>query len=117
MRDANRRLGEIAAADPRVDGMGTTLEAMLWTGERFVTAHIGDSRAYRLRDGELTQLSDDHTFVQSLVDEGKLTPDEARVHPHRSLLLRVMLGRPTTKPTSRTSRAKRAIGTCSAATA
>jgi len=94
VRDANRRLGEIAAADPSVDGMGTTLEAMLWTGERFVTAHIGDSRAYRLRDGELTQLSDDHTFVQSLVDEGKLTPDEARVHPHRSLLLRVMLGRP-----------------------
>lgn len=94
VRDANRRLGEIAAADPSVDGMGTTLEAMLWTGERFITAHIGDSRAYRLRAGELTQLSTDHTFVQSLVDEGKLTPDEARVHPHRSLLLRVMLGRP-----------------------
>jgi serine/threonine protein phosphatase PrpC len=94
VRDANRRIGEIAAADPSVDGMGTTLEAMLWTGEHFVTAHIGDSRAYLLRDGELTQLSIDHTFVQSLVDEGKLTSDEARVHPHRSLLLRVMLGRP-----------------------
>jgi serine/threonine protein phosphatase PrpC len=94
VREANRRIGEIAAADPSVDGMGTTLEAMLWTGEHFVTAHIGDSRAYLLRDGELTQLSVDHTFVQSLVDEGKLTPDEARVHPHRSLLLRVMLGRP-----------------------
>lgn len=93
VRDANRRLGEIAAADPAVDGMGTTLEAMLWTGDHFVTAHIGDSRAYRLRDGELTQLSHDHTFVQSLVDEGKLTLEEARVHPHRSLLLRVLLGR------------------------
>lgn len=98
VRDANKRLGEIAAADPSVDGMGTTLEAMLWTGERFVTAHIGDSRAYRLRDGELTQLSVDHTFVQSLVDDGKLTSDEARVHPHRSLLLRVMLGRPDNEP-------------------
>ncbi|HUQ00710.1 MAG TPA: protein phosphatase 2C domain-containing protein [Aeromicrobium sp.] len=98
VRDANRRLGEIAAADPSVEGMGTTLEAMLWTGEHFVTAHIGDSRAYRLRDGELTQLSHDHTFVQSLVDEGKLTPPEARVHPHRSLLLRVLLGRADNEP-------------------
>jgi protein phosphatase len=98
VRDANRRLGEIAAADPSVDGMGTTLEAMLWTGEHFVTAHIGDSRAYRLRDGELSQLSHDHTFVQSLVDEGKLTVPEARVHPHRSLLLRVLLGRADNEP-------------------
>lgn len=98
VRDANRRLGEISSADPSVDGMGTTLEAMLWTGEHFVTAHIGDSRAYRLREGELTQLSHDHTFVQSLVDEGKLTTEEARVHPHRSLLLRVLLGRADNEP-------------------
>ncbi|HJR89327.1 MAG TPA: protein phosphatase 2C domain-containing protein [Aeromicrobium sp.] len=98
IRDANRRLGEMSSVDPSVDGMGTTLEAMLWTGEHFVTAHIGDSRSYRLRDGELTQLSHDHTFVQSLVDEGKLTPEEARVHPHRSLLLRVLLGRPDNEP-------------------
>lgn len=98
VRDANRRLGEISSIDPSVDGMGTTLEAMLWTGERFVTAHIGDSRAYRLRDGELSQLSRDHTFVQSLVDEGKLTAAEARVHPHRSLLLRVLLGRADNEP-------------------
>lgn len=90
---ANQRLGELVADDPSVEGMGTTLEAMLWDGERFATAHIGDSRAYLLRDGELTQISTDHTFVQSLVEEGKLTPEEARVHPHRSLLLRVMLGR------------------------
>lgn len=90
---ANHRLGELVDEDPAVEGMGTTLEAMLWDGERFATAHIGDSRAYLLRDGELTQISTDHTFVQSLVEEGKLTPEEARVHPHRSLLLRVMLGR------------------------
>ena len=98
VRDANRRLGEISSIDPSVDGMGTTLEAMLWTGEHFVTAHIGDSRAYRLRDGKLSQLSRDHTFVQSLVDEGKLTVAEARVHPHRSLLLRVLLGRADNEP-------------------
>ncbi|MGJ9413928.1 PP2C family protein-serine/threonine phosphatase [Aeromicrobium sp. CF4.19] len=90
---ANARLGELVRHDPSVEGMGTTLEAMLWDGERFATAHIGDSRAYLLRDGELRQVSADHTFVQSLVDEGKITPAEARVHPHRSLLLRVMLGR------------------------
>jgi len=98
VRDANRRLGEIAAADPSVEGMGTTLEAMLWTGEQFITAHIGDSRTYLLRDGELTQLSHDHSFVQSLVDEGRITPEEARVHPHRSLIQRVMIGRPDNVP-------------------
>ncbi|GAA2080137.1 protein phosphatase 2C domain-containing protein [Aeromicrobium halocynthiae] len=90
---ANRRLGELVREDPAVEGMGTTLEAMLWDGHQFATAHIGDSRAYLLRDGELHQISTDHTFVQSLVEEGKITPEEARVHPHRSLLLRVMLGR------------------------
>lgn len=98
VRTANHRLGELVANDPAVEGMGTTLEAMLWDGQRFATAHIGDSRAYRLRDGHLTQISSDHTFVQSLVDEGKLTPDEARGHPHRSLLLRVLLGRDDNEP-------------------
>src|SRR5215207_216355 len=90
---ANHRLGELIASDPAVEGMGTTLDAMLWDGEKFAVAHLGDSRAYRLRDGVLTQISTDHTFVQSLVDEGKISRDEARVHPHRSLLLRALLGR------------------------
>jgi serine/threonine protein phosphatase PrpC len=90
---ANHRLGELIAADPAVEGMGTTLEAMVWDGEKFAVAHIGDSRAYRLRAGKLEQISTDHTFVQSLVDEGKISRAEARVHPHRSLLLRAMLGR------------------------
>ena len=98
VRNANHHLGELVAHDPAVEGMGTTLEVMLWDGQRFATAHIGDSRAYRLRDGELTQISSDHTFVQSLVDEGKLTPAEARGHPHRSLLLRVLLGRDDNEP-------------------
>ena len=90
---ANSRLGELIKADPAVEGMGTTLEAMLWDGEKLAVAHLGDSRMYRLRGNTLTQVSTDHTFVQSLVEEGKLTPAEARVHPHRSLLLRAMLGR------------------------
>jgi protein phosphatase len=62
-------LGDLIRRDPAVEGMGTTLEVMLWDGEKFAVAHLGDSRAYRLRDGVLTQISDDHTFVQSLVDE------------------------------------------------
>ncbi len=90
---ANSRLGELIAADPAVEGMGTTVEAMLWDGSKIAYAHLGDSRSYRLRDGVLEQISTDHTFVQSLVDEGKISRDEARVHPHRSLLLRALLGR------------------------
>lgn len=90
---ANTRLGELIRSDPAVEGMGTTVEAMLWDGSKLAYAHLGDSRAYRLRDGTLEQISTDHTFVQSLVDEGKISRDEARVHPHRSLLLRALLGR------------------------
>ncbi len=90
---ANQRLADLIARDPSVEGMGTTLDAMLWDGEKFAFAHIGDSRVYRLRAGELQQISTDHTFVQSLIDEGRISPAEARVHPHRSLILRAMLGR------------------------
>lgn len=95
---ANDRLGELILEDPAVEGMGTTLDALLWDGEQFAMAHIGDSRAYRLREGKLTQISDDHTFVQSLVDEGRLSPEEARHHPHRSLILRALLGRDDNDP-------------------
>ncbi|HPU13958.1 MAG TPA: protein phosphatase 2C domain-containing protein [Aeromicrobium sp.] len=95
---ANHRLAELIDADPAVEGMGTTLDALLWDGTKLAFAHIGDSRAYRFREGRLTQLSTDHTFVQSLVDEGRITADEARVHPHRSLLLRAILGRDDFEP-------------------
>ena len=95
---ANDRLGELIEEDPAVEGMGTTLDALLWDGTNFAMAHIGDSRAYRLRDGVLTQISDDHTFVQSLVDEGRISIDEARHHPHRSLILRALLGRDDNDP-------------------
>lgn len=95
---ANTALGALITDDPAVEGMGTTLEALLWDGEKLAWAHLGDSRVYRQRDGRLTQISADHTFVQSLVDEGRITPEEARVHPHRSLLLRAMLGRDDNEP-------------------
>lgn len=98
VHNANQRLARLIDDDPAVEGMGTTLEAMLWDGEKLAVAHIGDSRAYRLRGGRLSQLSVDHTFVQSLVDEGRITLEEARTHPHRSLLLKAILGRDDFEP-------------------
>ncbi|MGW0820169.1 MerR family transcriptional regulator [Streptomyces sp. NPDC002845] len=71
---------------------GTTLTAMLWTGSQLALVHIGDSRAYLLRDGELFQITHDHTLVQSMIDEGRLTPDEAATHPQRALLLKGLFG-------------------------
>lgn len=95
---ANDRLAEVIEDDPTVEGMGTTLTALMFNSEGIAMAHIGDSRAYRLRDGLLTQLTDDHTFVQSLVDEGRITAEDARTHPHRSVILRVLLGRDDCEP-------------------
>jgi protein phosphatase len=71
---------------------GTTLTAMVWTGSQLGLVHIGDSRAYLLRDGELFRVTHDHTMVQSLIDEGRLTPEEATVHPQRALLLKALTG-------------------------
>ncbi|KHL10690.1 UNVERIFIED_CONTAM: hypothetical protein LK11_45910 [Mumia flava] len=95
---ANDRLAEVIEDEPSVEGMGTTMTALLWDGEKFGLAHIGDSRAYVLRDGTLHQITKDHTLVQSLVDEGRLTPEGARSHPNRSLILRVLLGRDDAEP-------------------
>jgi PPM family protein phosphatase len=95
---ANDRLSEMVESDPSVEGMGTTLDAVLTDGQRVALAHIGDSRAYLLRDGMLTQLTIDHTFVQTLVDEGRITLDEARTHPHRSLMIRALDGRNELEP-------------------
>ena len=85
-------------ADPSIEGMGTTLTAMLWSGHQVALCHIGDSRAYLLRDGELHQITHDHTLVQSLVDEGRISPDEAATHPQRSLLLRALDGSSDAEP-------------------
>lgn len=89
---ANQAVREIAEAAPSPHEVGTTLTAMLWTGSQLALVHIGDSRAYLLRGGELFQITHDHTFVQSMVDEGRITPEEATTHPQRSLLLRALAG-------------------------
>ncbi|MFG1669919.1 MerR family transcriptional regulator [Streptomyces sp. Y7] len=75
---------------------GTTLTALLWTGSRLALVHIGDSRAYLLRDGALFRITDDHTVVQAMIDEGRLTPEEAATHPQRMLLLKALT--PTASP-------------------
>ncbi|NUW44395.1 Stp1/IreP family PP2C-type Ser/Thr phosphatase [Nonomuraea rhodomycinica] len=92
VRDANRRLHEMVGRDPSLKGMGTTLTAMLWNGTQVALVHVGDSRAYLLRRGELYQITHDHTLVQQLVDDGRITPEEAATHPQRSILLRALDG-------------------------
>ncbi len=92
IRAANHEIGAAVDENPKLDGMGTTLIAMLRTGDRIVLAHIGDSRAFLVRDGEVTQVTKDHSFVQNLVDEGRITADEATTHPQRSLVTRVLTG-------------------------
>ena len=87
---ANRQLAETVAEHSELTGMGTTVSAVLLDGDRVVISHIGDSRIYLLRSGELSQISTDHTFVQRLVDAGRITAEEAMVHPRRSVLMRVL---------------------------
>ncbi|GGY42205.1 Stp1/IreP family PP2C-type Ser/Thr phosphatase [Streptomyces omiyaensis] len=87
---ANDQLRMMVEEDPQLEGMGTTLTALLWTGQRLGLVHVGDSRAYLLRDGILTQITQDHTWVQRLVDEGRITEEEATTHPQRSLLMRAL---------------------------
>ena len=94
VEDANDRIADLIADDVSLDGMGTTVTAALFDGSRLGLVHIGDSRAYLLRDGRLQRLTHDHSWVQSLVDEGRISEAEAAVHPHRSLLLRVLNGQP-----------------------
>src|SRR6516162_1281708 len=95
---ANMRLQELIISDPSVEGMGTTLTALLWSDGQAALCHIGDSRAYLLRNGQFYQITHDHTLVQSLVDEGKITEDDVATHPHRSLLLRALDGRTMADP-------------------
>lgn len=89
---ANAAIAERAAADPETAGMGTTLTAVLFAGHRLGLAHVGDSRAYLLRTGSLTQITKDDTFVQSLVDDGRLAPEQVRKHPQRSMVIKVLTG-------------------------
>ncbi len=95
---ANARLQEMIIANPAVEGMGTTLTALFWSDGHAAVCHIGDSRGYLLRDGELYQITHDHTLVQSLVDEGRISADDVSTHPQRSLLLRALDGRSIAEP-------------------
>ena len=90
---ANGHLRDMVAGDAALDGMGTTLTTLLFTGSRLGVLHIGDSRCYLLRQGSLTQITHDDTLVQSLVDDGRITPEEASSHPQRNMILRALDGR------------------------
>jgi PPM family protein phosphatase len=96
LRDAtvegNAAITRHVAEAPDLEGMGTTLTAILFAGSRLGLVHIGDSRAYQLREGQFSQITKDDTFVQSLIDEGRITEEEAHTHPQRSLLLRAITG-------------------------
>jgi protein phosphatase len=95
---AHDRIGELVEEDPALNGTSTTATVALFDGERLGMGHLGDSRAYLFRNRELRQLTKDHTFVQTLIDEGRITEDEARVHPHRNLILRALDGMGETEP-------------------
>ncbi|HEY0815343.1 MAG TPA: PP2C family serine/threonine-protein phosphatase [Pseudonocardia sp.] len=90
--EGNSAITRHVADAPDLEGMGTTLTAILFAGSRLGLVHIGDSRAYQLREGVLSQITKDDTFVQSLIDEGRITEEEAHTHPQRSLLLRAITG-------------------------
>lgn len=92
VREGNSAIAGHVELEPELEGMGTTLTAILFAGNRLGLVHIGDSRGYLLRDGELTQITKDDTFVQTLVDEGRITAEEAHSHPQRSLIMRALTG-------------------------
>ncbi|NLU74085.1 MerR family transcriptional regulator [Streptomyces sp. HNM0575] len=87
---AGRAVGDVVASAPDADEAGTTLTAMLWTGSQLALVHIGDTRAYLLRDGDFFQITHDHTLVQSMLDEGRISEEEAASHPQRALLMRAL---------------------------
>ena len=92
VRSGNAAIADHVQMEPDLEGMGTTLTAILFAGNQIGLVHIGDSRGYLLRDGELTQITKDDTFVQTLVDEGRITAEEAHSHPQRSLIMRALTG-------------------------
>src|SRR6266511_2188319 len=94
LQKANERIEAAIADDDARDGMGTTVTALLLSGDRVAALNVGDSRCYLVRDGELTQLTRDDTYVQALVDQGVLSPDDARRHPQRALVTQAVQGGP-----------------------
>ncbi|MGC4109801.1 MAG: protein phosphatase 2C domain-containing protein [Nocardioides sp.] len=89
---ASDKIGDLVDEEPSLSGTSTTATVALFDGERLSMGHVGDSRAYLYRDHEISQLTSDHTFVQSLIDEGRITEEDARTHPHRNLILKALDG-------------------------
>jgi serine/threonine protein phosphatase PrpC len=98
MDDAHEKLAQLVDEDPGLAGTSTTATLVRFDGDRITVGHAGDSRAYLFRGGALQRLTTDHTFVQGLIDEGRITEDEARVHPHRNLILKAIDGRHEVDP-------------------
>lgn len=96
--ETNTRLSQLVSHDLTLDGMGTTFCGAMFDGTQLGLTHIGDSRCYLLRDGELSQLTHDHSWVQQLIDDGRLSPEQAATHPHRSLIIRVLNGQHGSRP-------------------
>ena len=90
--DVGIAIGDVISADPELTGMGTTVTGIYWLEDRIALVHVGDSRAYLLRENDFVQLTHDHTYVQSLIDGGSISPADAAVHPKRSLLMRAVDG-------------------------
>ena len=95
---AHDRIAELVEQDPALVGTSTTAVVALFDGTRFGVGHIGDSRCYLLREGTLSQLTTDHTFVQTLIDDGRISEEEARTHPHRNLILKALDGSQAVEP-------------------
>ena len=108
MLTSAERIAQFIGADPKRAGMGTTLTAIYWRGGRIALIHVGDSRAYLLRGGQLSQITHDHTYVQTLIDAGRITAEQARSHPKRNLLLRAIDG--TGTPEGETSMREARVG-------
>jgi PPM family protein phosphatase len=89
---ANQKIRDVSDSDQSSDGMGTTVTALYLSGDQLGLLHVGDSRGYVLHDGAMTQITKDDTYVQTLVDQGLLSPAEARVHPRRSVVMQAVQG-------------------------
>jgi PPM family protein phosphatase len=89
---ANRKIRDVGDADQAADGLGTTITALLLAHDQLALLHVGDSRGYVLHEGTLAQLTKDDTYVQTLVDQGLITPEDARVHPRRSVVMQAVQG-------------------------
>ncbi|GAA2159486.1 protein phosphatase [Humibacillus xanthopallidus] len=106
LRSANAKLTKAMHDNADLTGMGSTTIVMLRTGNKLAMAHIGDSRAFMLRGGTFSQITKDHSFVQQLVDEGRISKEEAGHHPQRSVVTRVMTGQPDDEPDTSLREAK-----------